>query len=96
MQDHYFLIAHVAAIDGDFDTSIINYQRAMKASKDQCDRHAAMAGIQAANAGKQMLKTKGWASRPTQSYGVLLKELTTSLPCIKRWAPRSLSPTAHP
>lgn len=83
LEDRYFRIAFTSATAGDFDTAIINYQRAAAVARSQCERHHAEAGVQAANQGKEVLKKYGSRARPTQGFWSQLRELTASLPCVK-------------
>jgi hypothetical protein len=80
--DQLFRIAFNAASSGDFNTAIINYQRAGVAVPSDCEKAHASAGQQAAMEAKGILKTTGWSGRPTQIFWLRLQELTKSLPCV--------------
>ena len=85
--DRYFRLAYNAETEGNFDTSIINYRRAAELATCKCDRSHAIAGEQAAKEAKELLRTEGAASKPTQFFWGRLQELTQSLPCVS--LPRS-------
>jgi hypothetical protein len=78
----YFRIAFDAANSGDFDTAIINYNRAFLAVSETCDKAHASAGRQAAMEAKDLYKKTAWASRPTQFFWLRIQDLTKSLPCV--------------
>ena len=80
--DRYFKIAFDAANTGDFNTAIINYDRASLAASSDCDKAHASAGKSAAVEAKDLYKKTGWASRPTQFFWLRIQELTKSLPCV--------------
>lgn len=80
--DSYFRIAFNAEGSGDFDTAIINYRKAANAADNDCDQRHALAGVQAAQEAKDLLKKHGWQSKPTQYFWGRLQELTASLPCV--------------
>jgi hypothetical protein len=80
--DRYFRIAYNAETEEDFDTAIINYNRAFESATCECDRSHAQAGKQAAIEAKDLFKKEGIASKPTQFFWNRLQELTQSLSCI--------------
>lgn len=80
--DHYFRLAYDAETEGDFDASIMYYRRAAELATCECDRLHARAGEQAAKEAKELLKTEGVASKPTQFFWNRLQELTESLSCV--------------
>ena len=82
--DRYFRLAYDAETEGNFDTSIMNYRRAAELATCECDRSHGRAGEQAAKEAKELLKTEGAASKPTQFFWGRLQELTQSLPCVTK------------
>lgn len=82
--DRYFRLAYNAETEGNFDISIMNYRKAAELANCECDRLHARAGEQAANEAKELLKTEGITSRPTQFFWGRLQELTQSLTCVTK------------
>lgn len=80
--DRYFRLAYDTETEGNFDTSIMYYRRAAELASCECDRLHARAGEQAAKEAKELLKTEGVASKPTQFFWNRLQELTESLSCV--------------
>lgn len=80
--ERYFRLAYDAETEGDFDASIIYYRRAAELATCECDRSHARAGEQAAKEAKELLRTEGVASKPTQFFWNRLQELTESLSCV--------------
>lgn len=78
--DRAFRIAVHAAGAADFDTAIINYQRAANLAEDECDRQHAEAGIQAATEVKNRIRD-GANSLLTQEFWNRLQHLALPLPC---------------
>lgn len=80
--DRYFRLAYDTETEGNFDASITYYHKAAELSTCACDRSHARAGEQAAKEAKNLLKTDGFAGKPTQFFWNRLQELTESLSCV--------------
>lgn len=80
--NRYFRLAYDTETEGNFDASIMYYRRAAEVATCECDRLHARAGEQAAKEAKELLKTEGLASKPTQFFWSRLQELTESLSCV--------------
>ena len=81
----YLRVALYNGIRSDFDTAIINYERALKVAKVQCDQNYARALLKVAENGKRASKQLGddpQAGRVlAQGFAWGRVEATQSLPC---------------
>ncbi|MGJ3246059.1 MAG: hypothetical protein ACFE0I_08300 [Elainellaceae cyanobacterium] len=79
--DSYFRLAFDAAMnDTDFDTAILNYQRAGELVTTECEVSYAQAAERAAREARQAVHEG--RRNPTRSFWNRLQELTESLPCV--------------
>jgi hypothetical protein len=79
--DRYFRLAFDAAMNRtDFDTAILNYQRAGELVTTECEISYAQAAERAAQEGRQAVHEG--RRNPTRSFWNRLQELTESLPCV--------------
>ncbi|MEB3210405.1 MAG: hypothetical protein VKL39_03595 [Leptolyngbyaceae bacterium] len=79
--DRYFRLAFDAALGGDFDTAIDNYEQALDEASNECDRQHAQAGIQAATEVRERQQGQGQNDFLAQEFWFRLQELALPLPC---------------
>jgi hypothetical protein len=96
----YIRVALLTGSQTDFDTAIINYKRALKVAKQQCDRQYILAALKVTEKGKQVKKRfaqwdekyryqrlpgyPGYSGTLARGYAWDLVRATESLPCANK------------